>query len=942
MKKKLIAAGAAGLTVATVVTGLSFGATAFSASPDGSSTGPLVGDALSAGDPAHPRTTGTAASPGETGDTIQDSSDDSVRARDTRPGQASSTRITPSSTYKLVLQAGTGQYYAYTAVNNYTKYTQSSSLASAERAATDLSVSQNGDGTFRLTESGGCLYFAISQEDSDGDGRVEENGTRFLSAIQSTSSCASFTLRADGTLHASSRYAGGTLAGVGGGRSNGYSQVGLGIGSPGWQAVGDTTPIEPVRQIAASVSSVDHLDRSAVISGTATPGARVEVGGSWVDADATTGAFSVTVAALSNGANPLTVVQKIDNVQVGNSFPLTVTIVEGGTVVPVPQPGVELVRGESTAVPFVVSVTQSRTSVTGTATITAPAGTTFTPGQTRVAGQYRYNSETWNNAPALDLTGGVRSDDGRTMSYTVGPTNASHPGVQDWRYILSIDTPMVAAGGASSMGYVYEGSSTGDPYRAVGSTPTTIEVNEQPTVANVVSVDPIAKTAVVSGTATPGSTITIGDQTDVANEAGEWSIVVEGLQVGSNQLVVQQSIAGEDYGDPVTLDAVVPALTTSLGANDVTVTSEADGWFTEGTEGTVTITTQTGTSPTGATVRPGESLSWTTTLPEGFEAGDLPATETVDGWTTEHVVATDSEGRQTVEVKLTNATTENKEYAAAGDITFPVVSTGKPAADGTITTVFTPPTSYTSSAPDASTVAKAPLPLTATVAQRNDIAQTVVVTGSGTPGQQVTIGDVTETIRPDGSYEITAPFTGTGDLEVTVSQEIGGTVHDEATVDFTSVEGGTLIGVQQTRVNLPRNTTSIIPIVVQNNEAREAATGTVTFTAPKDTIFQDGLTVLGERRSGTAGGWESDASLDLTDGVISENGTKITFQLPARAIPAEQQLRYLVEVFTSRTASAGNRQLDYTYEGTSSIGDFRATGSTIGRVASIDPSAIRE
>ncbi|MBD8661318.1 hypothetical protein IFT72_14100 [Frigoribacterium sp. CFBP 8754] len=701
--------------------------------------------------------------------------------------------------------------------------------------------------------------------------------------------------------------------------------------------------LQEIASLAARVTSTDHFAGSAVITGTARPGARVEVGDEWVTAHATTGAFSLTVTDLAAGVNSLTVIQKIDNVQVGNSVPLTVTIVEGGTVVPVPQPGVELVRGETSSVPFVVQLNEARSSVSGTTTVKAPAGTTFSAGQTTVAGAWRPSTTgEWSPAANINLTGGVLSADRTEMTFDIGPSGSNHAAGQQWRYEFNIDTPMVAAGGASSLGYVYEGSSTGNPFRAVGSTPTTIEVNEQPTVASVVSVDPIAKTAVVSGTATPGATITIGDQEAVVQDDGNWSMTVEGLQVGSNQLVVQQSIAGEDYGDPVTLDAVVPALTTSLGANDVIVTSEADGWFTEGTEGTVTITTQTGTSPTGATVRPGESLSWTTTLPEGFEAGDLPATETVDGWTTEHVVATDSEGRQTVEVKVTNATTENREYAAAGDITFPVVSTGKPTSDGTITTVFTPPTSYTSSAPDASTVAKAPLPLTATVAQRNDIAQTVVVTGSGTPGQQVTIGDVTETIRPDGSYEITAPFTGTGDLEVTVSQEIGGTVHDEATVEFTSVEGGTLVGVQQTRVNLPRNTTSIIPIVVQNNEARDDATGTVTFTAPKDTIFQDGLTVLGERRSGTAGGWESDASLDLTGGVISENGTKITFQLPARAIPAEQQLRYLVEVFTSRTASAGNRQLDYTYEGTSSIGDFRATGSTIGRVASIDPSAIRE
>ncbi|MBD8728899.1 hypothetical protein [Frigoribacterium sp. CFBP 13707] len=922
MKKKLIAAGAAGLTVATVVTGLSFGSTAFSASPattPAPTTPGLVSPLPS--DPVDPVEAMTSDASELTNDT-----DSNPATGAQEPGQAkrsSDGRVgVNASPYKLILEESPGRYLAFRTTPNNPYFSRHTTLSSAQNSASELTATENADGTFRLTAPA-CLGF------------VHTGSFQYYLMANSGSSCASFRVLSDGTIWGSNTSAGGRLGST--------NQWGIGVGNPGYKAVGDLTPITPIAQLSASVTSVDHLAGRAVISGSATRGATVQIGDVSVVANATTGAWSLTVPGLAAGANPLTVVQKINNVQVGNSVPITVTIVEGGTVVPVPQPGVELVRGETTSVPFVVQFNERREAVSGTVTVTAPAGTTFAAGQTTVPGLYR-NGTTgeWRTSATTGLTGGTLNADRTQMTFTQGPSSGGHVEGQQWRYEFQVETPLVAAAGSSSMGYVFAGSTPGNPFRAEGSTTTTIEVNEQPTVASVVSVDPIAKTAVVSGTATPGATITIGDQEAVVQDDGNWSMTVEGLQVGSNQLVVQQSIAGEDYGDPVTLDAVVPALTTSLGANDVTVTSEADGWFTEGTEGTVTITTQTGTSPTGATVRPGESLSWTTTLPEGFEAGDLPATETVDGWTTEHVVATDSEGRQTVEVKVTNATTENREYAAAGDITFPVVSTGKPTADGTITTVFTPPTSYTSSAPDASTVAKAPLPLTATVAQRNDIAQTVVVTGSGTPGQQVTIGDVTETIRPDGSYEITAPFTGTGDLEVTVSQEIGGTVHDEATVEFTSVEGGTLVGVQQTRVNLPRNTTSIIPIVVQNNEARDDATGTVTFTAPKDTIFQDGLTILGERRSGTAGGWESDASLDLTGGVISENGTKITFQLPARAIPAEQQLRYLVEVFTSRTASAGNRQLDYTYEGTSSIGDFRATGSTIGRVASIDPSAIRE
>jgi hypothetical protein len=691
------------------------------------------------------------------------------------------------------------------------------------------------------------------------------------------------------------------------------------------------------------VSSVNHLVKSAVIAGTATPGATVEVGGVSVVADATTGTWSLTVPGLVVGANRLTIVQKVNNAQVGDSFPITVTIVEGGTIVPVPQPGVELTRGETTAVPFVVQNDETRTNMVATVDLTAPAGTTFTTGQTRVTAQYRSGSTgDWKNYAPLDLTSPVYSDNNTKLKFSLNTNGGNMVSGEQYRYVVNVTTPMVVSGGASSMGYTYEGTSSKGTYRAVGSTPTTIEVNEQPTTAEVVSVDPIAKTALVTGTATPGATITIGASTDVADENGDWSITVEGLQVGANRLEVVQTVDGRPVGAPVVLDATVAALTTTLGAHDVTVTSDADGYFTDGTEGTVTIATQTGSSPTGATVRPGESFSWTTTLPAGFAAGDLPAPTTVDGWTTEYVTGTDSDGRQTVEVTVTNATTANAEYTATGSITFPIVRTGTLTADATVTTVFTPPTSYTTSAPSAEGTAKAPLALTATVAQRNDIAKTVVVTGTGTPGQQVRIGDVTETISEAGTYEITAPFTGTGSLELDVTQEIGGIDNDSVTVKFTSVEGGTLVGVQQARVTLPRNTTSIMPIVVQNNEAREAATGTVTFTAPKHTTFQNGLTVAGEWRSGTAGGWTSDPTLDLTNGVISDDGTEITFEIPTRARPAGEQVRYLVEVFTSRTASAGNRQLDYTYEGTSSIGDFKATGSTVGRVAAIDPSAIRE
>jgi len=1078
--------------------------------------------------------------------------------------------VTPAaSDFKLVLKNPNGRYLAY---NDYGNYSEHSSEASAIAGASPLRVTMNANNTFYLYSINAKYWLNMWMV---GDGQGGLYGTPFL---KRDSGAGEMSLRADGTIYINGHQGRGTLGSVGGGRSGYGAQYGIGLTSPGWKAVGDLSPISPVppvRQIAATVTSINHVAKSAVISGTATPGARIEVGGASTTANSS-GAFSVTVTGLAVGENRLTIVQKVGGTQVGNSFPITVTVVSGGTIVPVPQPGVELTRGEMTIVPFVVQNNETRTNMVGTVTLTAPTGTTFAPGQTKataqfrtgttgawrpyapldlatpvysdnntklrlslntnggnmIAGeQYRYNAyvstptaaasgnsqvaytyegtsskgtyravggtpttitaneQLWtarlvtvdnvaktalvagnatpgatvtigdftttataagnwfivveglkvgdntlvavqtlrgqqigdpitltaritdtstvvpvpqpavelgrglatpvpfvvqlngargvatgaltvtaptgttfsdgqtsvrgyyrNSAggqwlgvgPDMYLTGGIRSADGTQMTFTYGPTSGTHTDGQQWRWDLMVDTPATAAAGTSQMNYDLTGTSPENSYRAQSSTPTTIAASEQLWTARLVAVNQAPRTALVAGDATPGATVTIGDFTTTATAAGHWFILVEGLKVGDNTLVAVQTVDGRQVGDPITLTATINETSTTLGAHAVVVTSEADDWFTEGTNGTVTITTQTASGPTGARVAPGGSLSWTTTLPEGYEAGDLPPRETVDGWTTQYVASTDSGGRQTVEVKITNARTANADYTATGDVTFPIVATSKPTADATVTTVFTPPAGYTTTAPEASGTAKAPHALTATVATQNDIAKTVVVTGTGTPGQQVTAGGVTETIRPDGSYQITAPFTGTGTIELTVTQEIGGRDHDSVTVEFTSTTEGTLIGVQQPRVNLPRNTTTKIPIVVQNNAARENATGTVTFTAPKDTIFQPGLQISGEWRLGTTGGWASDTSLDLTDGVISEDGKTATFQIPARSRPATEQVRYLVEVFTSRTAPAGNRQLDYTYEGTSSIGDFKATGSTIGRVAAIDPSAIRE
>ncbi|MFJ3379938.1 hypothetical protein ACIPJ2_05985 [Curtobacterium sp. NPDC090217] len=90
-------------------------------------------------------------------------------------------------------------------------------------------------------------------------------------------------------------------------------------------------------------------------------------------------------------------------------------------------------------------------------------------------------------------------------------------------------------------------------------------------VAEIRSVDPVAKSAVIAGTATKGARVSIGGQGTVVDaNTGTWSITVTGLSIGTNPLVAIQEINGIEY-DRVPLSVVIdpPAL------DPVTVTGPA-------------------------------------------------------------------------------------------------------------------------------------------------------------------------------------------------------------------------------------------------------------------------------------------------------------------------------------------------------------------------------
>jgi hypothetical protein len=703
-----------------------------------------------------------------------------------------------------------------------------------------------------------------------------------------------------------------------------------------------TTPL------TARIASQDDAARSAVIAGTATTGARVEIGGRSTPVS-TTGTWSLRVDGLSVGTNRLTAVQKIGTTQLGASVTVTVTIapqVTPGLVRQVDASPQELARGDDTAVAVAVEFTERTRSAPGTVTVTAPAGTTFATGQGTLAAQYRGgDSTTWQAPPAAAAWGlrdGRRSADGKTYTYTFpGTGSVIDPGT-DIRWAPQVSTPLDARVSTPDLGLRMTGALNDQLYDVTGAVRTPITA--APLTAEVTSVDPIARSAVVEGTATRGARVEIADRSAAADPTtGAWSITVTGLAPGENRLSVVQKVGGVQAGDPVIVSARVGTLDTTLGAHAVTVTSDAGGVFTAGTRGTVSIETQAPSDQSGVTVAPGGSFSYLTTVPAGYEAFDLPPAETGPVWRVEHVAGTDPEGRGTVRITVTNISDRDAvdQFADSGTRAFPIRATTAPAADAPISTEFTPPAGYTSSAPRASGVVEAPEAVTAVVMQVNNIAKTVVVRGTGTPGQAVVAAGVGAEISRDGDYQLTAPFTGAGELGIPVEQTIGGAPYDEVTATFVAVEGGTLVGVDSPRQILERGAVNTLPVIVQNDERREDTVGTVTMTAPTGTTFTAQTTAAGSWRPGTSGPWRDDPDLALTGGQVSADGTRITFDLPLRAVrPADEQFRYLVDIDVPRTAEARSSALTFVYEGVSVQGDFRASGTSATRVVAVDPSSI--
>ncbi|MCS5523942.1 Ig-like domain-containing protein [Curtobacterium flaccumfaciens pv. oortii] len=303
------------------------------------------------------------------------------------------------------------------------------------------------------------------------------------------------------------------------------------------------------------MKSHSNITRSAVLQGTATPGALIEAKGQSTTADPTTGAWELTVSGLTDGANTINVVQKVDNNTVDNKN-VSVTIVEGGGLFAVDQGPVELERGETTQVPFVVENRVDRTDTKGTVALTAPDGATFSEQDTVQGSWRRVGNTAWNASTSIPLTNGRLSNDNTTLTFDADWAS-ERSADQQYRFMVDVATSADAPEGSSAMDFDFSGTSSTNDFRAQGSTTTTVGTSVVDLVANIASIDHAGKSAIVSGTATPGATITIGDKSVEADaETGAWSITVDDLDRGTNPLHIVQEIDGEEH-DSKDLDVVI-------------------------------------------------------------------------------------------------------------------------------------------------------------------------------------------------------------------------------------------------------------------------------------------------------------------------------------------------------------------------------------------------
>ncbi|MFZ7086625.1 hypothetical protein [Curtobacterium sp. RRHDQ10] len=684
-----------------------------------------------------------------------------------------------------------------------------------------------------------------------------------------------------------------------------------------------------VDQVEARAESVNHDARTANLVGRATPYSRIEVGNRSTTANSW-GDWSMTVTGLAQGAQNLVVIQKVLDREV-NRTSVAVTIVVGGTMLPDVTPPVALTRGATVEVPFTVKNDQLRDSARGQVVLTAPAGTTFAPGQNSIIANTRTGAGEgdWLTNDYQSLVGPKLTDGNRTLTLSL-TTSKKVYFLKDLRYRwkIKVNVPLDAPGISSGMGYMFTGTSDVGDFSAQGATATTLA--EAPLTADVDSVDNVARTAEISGTSLPGARIDVNGQNRYASTAGKWSMTVADLRVGEQTLPVVQSVNGVEINrTEVTITVLegggilpgsVPNVALERGsATDVpfVVKNTVDR---KDMVGDVELT-----APAGTTFAPGQ-----TTVAAQYRAGD-------DGDWKDYARldlkgAAVSNGGRTIKGKIDGTGGDmraGEQYRYVLKVDTPAgATTGR----GQMQFDYTGTSSvgnYRAQGGTATTITAAAL--TAEVGIVNNITRTAMLSGTGVSGAEIDVNGQTATVQSDGKWSRKVSGLVNGPQRLAVVQKVKGAEVNRTEVDVTIVEGGTVVPGSAPKATLERGATTDVPFIVKNEEDRSRMDGTVELTAPAGTTFAKGTTtVAAQYRVGDSGAWSRYAPLDLTNGRLSDNDTTLKFDMDtgnARMVKGEQY-RYLVKVATPAAAPAADGTMGYVYAGDSSKGDYRARGVT--------------
>lgn len=375
--------------------------------------------------------------------------------------------------------------------------------------------------------------------------------------------------------------------------------------------------------ISARVTSQDDDARTAQVSGTATPNAAIRVGGVQVATAGSNGAWSATLSGLSIGTNTRTFTQYVNGSSV-DSTSLTITIKDPG--LPdriVGESGTsELVRGETGSVTATFTPKSPVGKASGSATFSAPRGTTFPAGQDALRGQVFRNGE-WEDFDGDTLVRGKRANDGSSYEYTLADRDLGLAADQRFRWSLRVDVPAGLSASTGELSARLQGSVTAGTFDTTATTTTTFVDAKAPFSATATFPDDVAQRVVISGHGEAGARVDLSEGSKHVGAAtvgddGTWSLRLAAPNRGGvRELRAEQTIGTTPSGSvPVRIDYGTAVWIVSPGngyqIQPVFPNVRVSGFATPRSQ---VVVTEEGTSTVLGTATAGADGRWAITTP---------------------------------------------------------------------------------------------------------------------------------------------------------------------------------------------------------------------------------------------------------------------------------------------------------------------------------------